>query len=90
MHARAARLMISLRGDRHPRPSLYHLGASRSIGGAWESGQEQGDRHWVARCPGPGCDPALNLLPVQEDLLNRHAGQVREQDVDSLKIAGPE
>ncbi len=44
---------------------------------------------WLA-VPGPGCEPALNRLPVQEDLLNRHAGQVREQDVDSLKIAGPE
>ena len=49
-----------------------------------------GDRHSVARCPGPGCELVLNLLPVQEDLLNRHAGQVREQDVGSLKIAGPE
>jgi hypothetical protein len=33
---------------------------------------------------------AVNRLPVQEDLLNRRAGQEREQDAESLKIAGPE
>ena len=33
---------------------------------------------------------AVNRLPVQEDLLNRRAGQESEQDAESLKIAGPE